>query len=176
LFGTLSSLGALGGTALELANRAVQQGANEDISGAQDTFGTNKLGLDTAIGTFRSQDEQRNKDAELSATQARRNVASGIASDRQKFYQNLANDYAEQGDTANAKKYGDLAASLYPEIGKNATAGVSFAPQSAVFTAPSLESYLGSGGTTVTTTPGVAGGLPGLIAIPSLKKKQLQPA
>jgi hypothetical protein len=51
LYGTLASLGALSGTGVELANHAVQKGANEDLTTAANTYATNQNGLDSGYGT-----------------------------------------------------------------------------------------------------------------------------
>lgn len=163
LFATLSSLGALGGSGIELANRAVQSGANEDLSGAQDTYAGNQSGLDTAIGNFKTEDKRRNDETNADAADAISNTKNSGLKAKQSAYINIANDYHDMGDTANAQKYTDLAKSLYPEI---ATTNVpasdpSYSPLA--FTAPSLSSYLVNGNTTVSTTGG-SGGIPGLIA------------
>lgn len=179
LFGTLSSLGALSGSGIDLANRAVQRGANEDLTGASDNFSENQSGLDTAIGTFRSENERRKSDADFSAENARTNVRGDAAKQRQSFYSNLANDYAQTGNEAESKRYAALAAGEFPNIAKSNVPNANLGYSGAAFTPASLSSYIaGADSTSVQTTPGGGGfTLPGLVASPNKKKQQqLQPA
>lgn len=177
LFGTLSSLGALSGSGIDLANRAVQKGANDDLSGAADNFSENQQGLDTSIGQFRQEDKARREDANTSAENARTNVRNDAAKTRLQFLTQLANDYSAQGDEASAKRYAGQAAGLYPELAKTSVPDANIAYSGAAFTPSTLSSYIaGADSTQVQATPTEGGlSIPGLIASPS-KKKQLQPA
>lgn len=176
LFGTLSALGALNGSGVDLANRAVKAGANEDLSGVEDTFNENQTGLDTAIGTFRQQDDMRRKDAETAAEDARTNVRGQAAEKRQSFYANLADNYAAMGNGAESKKYASMAAGEYSNIGKNSIPSSNLAYSAAAFTPGTLADYMvGEGGTVVSATPTSPtgeGGLPGLSA-GNRKKKSM---
>lgn len=177
LFGTLSSLGALNGSGIEMANRAVQKGANDDLSGAADSFSENQSNLDTSIGTFRREDEYRNKDADTRAADAKVNANNQASKDRLNFFGNLINDYTAMGDEGNAKAYTAKAAELYPSLAETSRPNTSLNYSSAAFTAPSLENYLaGADSTVVNSTPTQPGSsIPGLVAEPT-KKKKLQPA
>lgn len=167
---TLASLGALNGSGLELATRAVQKGANADLAGASDNFDTNQQAIDTALGTFNAQDKERRDQATNDATNAKTAVQNESAKNTLGYYQNLSNDYAAQGDKANATKYSSLAASLFPTIASTTVPSVGPSYSSAAYTAPALASYLaGNSGTSVTTTPSANGGIPGLVA--TTKKK-----
>lgn len=176
LFGVLSSLGALNGSGIDLANDAVKKGANADLSEASDTFGENQSMLDTAIGTFRREDKTRRENANSSADNARTNVRGDAAKTRMNLYTSLANDFSQQLDEGNARKYTDLAASLYPEIARSNVPNANIAYTGAAFTPGSLQNYIaGADSTQVTTTPNTPGapGVPGLVARPN-KKKQTQ--
>lgn len=175
LFGTLSSLGALNGSGVDLANRAVQKGANDDLSGAADNYSTNQGQLDTAIGTFRQEDKMRRDNANTAAENARTNVQNEAAKSRMSFFSNLANDYAAMGDSGRAKSYTDEASALYPSLAKTSIPNSNIAYSGAAFTPGTLSDYLaGADSTQVTATPTQAGGgMPGLVAAPT-KKKQLQ--
>lgn len=180
LFGTLASLGALNGSGIDLANHAVQSGANEDLTGASGTFNQNQTGLDTAIKSFDQQDAQRREDAKTAATNARTKVAHDTAVSKQGFYTNLANDYSAEGNSAGAKQFTNLAASLYPDIANNAAPDTTnLSAENAAFTPGSLANYLaGSGSTTVTASPTAGTGagasvLPGLTAANANDKKKL---
>lgn len=175
LFGSLASLGALNGSGIELANRAVQKGANDDLSGAADNYSTNQSGLDTAIGQFRQEDKFRRENASTSAENAKTNAANEAAKSRMQFYSNLSNDYAAMDDKGNASKFSGLASSLYPTLAKTSIPNSNIAYSGAAFTPGTLADYMaGANSTVVNTTPTQGGqGIPGLIASPSLKKKQL---
>lgn len=177
LFGTLASLGALSGSGIDLANRAVQKTANTDLAGAADNYATNANQLDTAIGTYRREDKARRENANTSAENARTNVRNEAAKSRLQFYTNLANDYSDMGNAAEAKRYTGLAGELYPQIASTNVPNAQIAYSGAAFTPGTLADYLaGANDTTVTATPTQPGSsIPGLVATP-LKKKQLQPA
>lgn len=176
LFSTLASIGALSGTGIDLANRAVQKGANQDISGANENFAGNQTNLDTAIGTFRREDKARKENAETAASNAKTNVRREAAESRQKFYSQLANDYAAMGNAGEAKKYTQKAAALYPEAARNSIPNANIAYSGAAFTPGSLAEYMaGANSTQVEATPAQPGSAPGLIAAPT-KKKELEPA
>ena len=175
LFGTLASLGALNGSGIDLANTAVQRGANEDLSTAGNTYATNQSGLDAAIKTFKDQDTARRTDAATAAADAKTKLQGDAAKTKQQYYTNLANDYTAQGDKANAAKFTSLANSLFPAIAGANIPSTNLAPEVASYTAPDLGTYLSSANNTaVQTTPSpTAGGTPGLIANPV---KRLQAA
>lgn len=176
LFGTLAGLGALNGSGIDLANRAVAKGANDDLAGAGENYSSNQQALDTAIGVFRREDKMRRENAVTAADNARTNVRNEAAKSRMSFLSNLANDYSAQGDEAPAKKYAAQAAALYPELAKTSIPNSNIAYTGAAFTPGSLASYLaGANSTQVSTTPTQGGSLPGLVASPT-KKKLLQPA
>lgn len=168
LFGTLAALGALSGSGIDLANLAVQRGANADISGAQDTFSGNQTGLQTSIDQFRDADKARRKDAQEAANNARTNVENQIFTNRQKLYANLADDYAAEEDVANQKKYADLVAGLFPDIARTSIpSSANIAYSQAAYTPSALSRYIG-GATSpqVSTTPAQGTTLPGLIVSP----------
>lgn len=173
LFGILSSLGALSGSGINLANRAVQTGANADISGANDTFGENRSELDTNIANFRTADERRRQDAEAAAEASRLNLENSVLQNKQKIFGNLADDYSAMGNAAKAKEYADMIAALFPEIARTSVpaATVNYAPAS--FAPIALSKYVGgSGGTQVVTAPAAPNStLPGLLALSPQRRR-----
>lgn len=171
LFGVLGSLGALSGSGIELANNAVQKGANEDLEGADDNFATNQQGLDSAYGTFKAEDAKRKTDAQTEADSAITQAKNQSDSDTIQAYKSLANDYQGEGDATDAAKYTSLIQALLPDLA--ATNGPASTPtaENLTFTAPSLNSYLNGGTSAVSTTPAnTPGGIPGLVANPVKKK------
>ena len=116
LFGTLAGLGALNGSGIDLANEAVQRGANEDLSTAGDTYATNQSGLDTAIGNFTKENDQRKDDAKNAAGNNRTNIQNDAAKNKQAYYKTLSDDYTKMGDSANAAKFAKMAGDLFPAI------------------------------------------------------------
>lgn len=174
LNGILSSIGALSGSGLQLRDRAVQQGANEDLSGAADNYGVNQAALDTSIGTFRQEDDRRRKEAATAADNARANVNNNAATNKLQAFKSLADDYSQMGDSANAQKYTGLAAALFPTIAATSVPNSDIAYKGAAFTPATLASYIaGANPTTVSTTAAAPGQQPGLIATTPQKKKQL---
>lgn len=169
---TLASLGALNGSGITLATRAVTKGANEDLSGAADNFATNAQALDSANGAFQAEDKERKDQATTDAANASESVANEGAKDQLGYYQNLSNDYAAEGDSANATKYSNLASALFPTIAATTVPAAGPSYSAASYQAPSLSSYQTGANTAVTATPATAatGGIPGLAAT-TLKKK-----
>lgn len=177
LEGTLASLGALNGSGITLANDAVQKGANEDLSAAAGTYGTNQASLDDALAAFNQADQERRQQANTAAGNAKTNVRNNAAKTEQTVDTNLANDYAAMGDEANANKWSAAAAALYPQVAATSIPDSNIAYSGAAFTPAALQNYIaGADGTSVTTAaPAAPGQLPGLVA-QTLQKKQLQPA
>lgn len=179
LFGTLASLGALSGSGIDLANRAVQKGANDDLSGAADNYETNAGQLTTAIDTFRREDKARRAEANTSAENARLNVRNEANKARLQFLGNLANDYADMGNEAQAKEFTARASQLYPSLAKTAVPNANISYSGAAFTPGTLADYLaGQDSTVVSAAPTQPGQtIPGLFAssVNPLKRK-LQPA
>ena len=179
LFGTLASLGALSGSGIDLANRAVQKAANDDLGGAADAYDTSATQLNTAIDTFRREDKARRSEAETSAENARLNVRNEANKARLQFLGNLANDYADMGNEAQAKAFSARAAELYPSLAKTAVPNANISYSGAAFTPGTLADYLaGTDSTLVSATPTQPGQtIPGLVASSNpFKRKQLQPA
>lgn len=175
LRGTLSALGALSGDGAVLADRAVTQGANQDIGEAADTFAGNAQTLDKAIGRFREEDKDRRAEAETTRTNQRTALEGSIASKRQNFFQKLAEIYGGADRTAEANAALAQAGNLNNEIAsKTRVAATAFAPRSAAFTPGDLESYLaGAGDMTVDVTAGDSGGLnPGQSSLLAGRKKK----
>lgn len=167
LLGTLGSIGALSADGVRLANEAVQHGANEDLSGASQTFAGNQSSLDTALGTYTAADKARRDRATAATNDDVTNAKNGGATAKQNFLVNISNDYAAEGDKGNAAKYSAMAAALYPEISATNVPTKTVAPEAAAYTPSTLASYLSKGNTIVqTSAPTTAGGLtiPGLAA------------
>ena len=152
LLGTLSSLGAISGDSLALANQAVQSGANQDLAGVNKNFSTNQSTLDSAIGQYRREDQNRNDSADTAAKNARINTTNTGLQARQAFLQSLVGDYTDQGDAAQAKTYAEQIAALYPQIAAN-TPSADLAYQGAAYTSPTLANYVGRGNTSVSLGP-----------------------
>lgn len=179
LFGTLSSLGALNGSGIELANNAVRNGANEDLSNAADNYATNASSLDTSIGAYRQADKERRQLNQGAADNAKINVTNEGSKSKQTYYSNLANDYSAMGNGDEAKRYTGMAADLFPSIASTSVPNANISYTGAAYTPASLASYLaGSNNTSVNVTPSSGNGvgsanLPGLVASDNSKKKLL---
>jgi hypothetical protein len=174
LYGTLASLGALSGTGVELANHAVQSGANQDLTTAADTYATNQSGLDNGYGAYTASEER----LEDKATAAYNNDIGQAQNDyyknQQTYLKNLSDDYTAEGNTAQAANYSKQVAALFPQIASTNVPTVDFGYTGSSYTAPTLASYVGAANnTSVATQPAPAGSgplaIPGLIA---MSKKQ----
>jgi vacuolar-type H+-ATPase subunit H len=176
LFGTLASLGALNGSGVDLANRAVAQGANADLSGAAGTFTENQTGLDTSIEDFREDNERRLANAQREAEAAIKSTKGAGASKKQTYLFNLANDYGDMKQKGKSRAYTEQASALYPEIADaNVPAGLP-QRQTAAFTPSTLSNYLaGAQDLSVEATPASGSGLPGLVANTTKKRRVNQP-
>lgn len=172
LFGQLSALGALNGDGITLANRAVQKGANDDLSGAADSYGSNQQTLDTAIGTFRQEDKIRRENATTTAENARTNVRNDAAKNKMSFLSNLSNDYAAMGDEGQARNFSSQAAALYPTLASTSIPNSNLAYTGASFQPGALSTYTAGANSTAVSAAPVDGatGLPGLVATPTKKK------
>ena len=177
LFGTLSSIGALSGDGITLANNAVRQGVNTDLKGTEDAYSESQTGLDDAIGLFRQQDKQRREMAGTAAEDARTNVRNQAAKNRQQFYTQLVNDYSAMGNAGEARRYNDLAKSLYGQIAETSVPSTSLGYTSAAYNPGAPASYTGGGAPSASVTGASSSGLniPGLI-VSNQKKKQSQGA
>ena len=159
LRGSLAAIGALSGDGGVLADRAVTTAANQDIGEAADTFGTNQVALDKAIGKFREEDKDRRAEAETTLSNQRTSLEGSIASKRQNYFQKLAEIFGQADRTGEANANLKAAGDLNNEIAsKTRVAATAFSPRSAAFTPGDLESYLaGAGDMTVDVTAGGTG-------------------
>lgn len=153
---TLAAMGALGGDGTVLADRAVTEGANDDIGEAADTFSTNQVGLDKAIRNFEDEDKQRRLEAETTRTNQRTATEGSIASKRQGYLQKMAELYSGGGQTAKASQLLGEAGGLNNEIAsKSAVAATPIAAKGAAYTPGDLDTYLaGAGDMTVDVAAG----------------------
>ncbi len=170
LFGTLASLGALSGTGIDLANHAVQQGANQDLTTAADTYATNQNGLDSTYGTWNRNDQERRNQANTNAANDKQIAENDYYKNEQSYLTNLANDYSAEGNAAQAKNYTDQLVAVAPLAAATNTPQIDIGYSGGAYTAPTLNSYLGrANNTTVQSTPGATPSgsvfnIPGLVA------------
>jgi len=172
LYGLLSSLGALSGSGIALANNAVQNKANEDIANSNTDFKTNQDSLDTSFSQFDAANKARKQEAEDARIANENALRASIAQSQQGYYTGLSNDYADMGNTGEANKYSDLAKSLFPTIATNSTPSSIPSYTPSTYVAPSLSKSMSSG-STVSSTPATGlSSLPGLMAYIAPNKKQ----
>lgn len=177
LYGTLASLGALNGSGTVLADRAVQAGANEDLSSAADTYGQNQTSITAALDAFNKENDKRTTQAEQEAAAEKQSVQNTALSNQQKAYQALAGDYAQEGDSANASKYTTLGNGLTGQIVDSGVPSNALSYSGLTFTPTTLSNYLAGAQTNVSTTPSTNGQPTNLIATnATTKKKQTQTA
>lgn len=144
LFGTLSALGALGGSGTKLADQAVQQGANLDIAGADDTYRENQSGLTRAMDEYTRADSSRREDASAQAAALEQQAQNNYLKTQQEIFVKMANLYNALGDVGQADQYTRQAANLSARIGSTGVSPVgALAPTAASFTPEALGSYVG---------------------------------
>lgn len=168
LYGTLASLGALNGSGLTLANNAVAKGANEDLNTASDNYATNQSGLDTTYKKYKTDTTNAENTAKSAAANDIEQVQNDTDKAQQTYLNNIANDYADEGNTAQSKAYMDRASALFPEINNTNVPTIDLGYSGSAYTAPSLSQYVGqANNTTVQPTTNQGGGglvVPGLVA------------
>ena len=172
LRGTLASIGALGGDGAKLADRAVTEGANDDIGEARDTTVANTMNLDKAKKRYDEDDAVRRARATTERTNQETALEGSVLSKRQQGLQKLAELFRAGGRGAEADNYTNEAASLNTSIAqKTAVASTPFTRGSAAFTPGKLAEYLaGAGDMTVDVGAGAEGASPTILA--TRKKKE----
>ena len=165
LRGTLAAIGALGGDGAKLADRAVTEGANDDLGESAETFAGNAANLDKAKGRFEEEDKERRAEAETARNNQKTKLDGSIASKRQQFFQKKADIYKAGGRNDDATNWMNQAGDLNNEIAtKSAVAATPFTARGAAFTPGALESYLaGAGDMTVSVAGANAGKRPSTV-------------
>jgi hypothetical protein len=182
LRGTLSAIGALNGSGVDLSDRVVTDAANGDIGEASDTFRGNQTTLDKAWRNFDEEDRQRRADAETSAKNSRTALEGSIAGKRQQMLNTKADILAKGGRQADADAIRGQAGGLNNEIAtKSRVTAAPIVERSAAFTPGELADYLaGQGDMTVDVAAGgaggQAGGIPGASTLLAGKKDRKKDA
>lgn len=165
LFGVLSSIGALSGSGIDLANRAVQTGANADLLDANDEFGGTQASLENSWGSFENQDKLRREALARQEQDFKRDTEYNYLTNVQKLYNSLSDDYAAMGNTGEANRYAEMARSSIPQSAElSIPAGL---PQAmgASYTPVQLSRYVGGEAPTTVRAEARSGNqLPNLIA------------
>lgn len=144
LLGTLSALGALGGSGIKLADRAVQQGASLDIADADSTFRDNQSSLSRAFDEYTEADKARVADARSQAAALEQQAQNNYLKTQQEIFVKMANLYNALGDSAQADNYIRQASSLSNQVGQSGVSPVgALSPITASFTPEALGSYVG---------------------------------
>jgi hypothetical protein len=138
----LASMGALGGTGQELANRAVANTTNNDIGGADHNFQTNATNINQAHTNYINAAGARD-------TTLKNNLTSDNNSAHAGAYQTIADQARSLGDMSTFNKYLPMAtAATAPRL--------ALAPAGTVFNPASINSYAPTSGLTVGNRASVA--------------------
>jgi len=138
----LASMGALGGTGLDLANQAVSREANIDIGNADKNFQTNASDLTDAWARAEDEDTKRRAEARTIRENALANNASEVASTRQSMYNQLAGLFDRGSSQAN--RYLAQASAQNPTIVAGSRQAVTpYAQSKQLFSPGKLQEYLG---------------------------------
>lgn len=141
LRGVLASLGALGGSGLNIVHKLVGLAANQDTGSARQNFTTNADAVNTAWAQADQQEKQRRADAQSTLQNNLQNNKANVLSSKQSIYQQLANVYG--ADNPQGVDYASKASALAPEIAATTRASVApYAAPSALFTPAALQNYL----------------------------------
>ena len=141
LRGVLSSLGALGGSGLDIVKHLVGLAANSDTGAARSTFDTNATGISQAWSQADQQQKQRRADAGATLDNNLQNNNAQVLNSKQTIFQQLANLFGP--GTAEGDNYAGEAAALAPDIAATTKATVApYASASSLFTPAALKSYL----------------------------------
>jgi len=142
LHSVLASMGALGGTGLQLADQAVAREANIDIGNADKNFQTNASNLTDTWARAKDEDRKRRAEADTALANTKTNNAADIASSRQSMYNQLAGMY-DRG-TSEANSYLAKASALSPQIAAGSRQAVTpYAKSQQLFAPGQLQEYLG---------------------------------
>lgn len=116
LMATLASIGAVGPTALNLADRAVARSANLDLGEAGRTFESNATSLTEGYDKVRQDEENRRNEA-IAARDADIQAAQyDYLEQLQKAYQQKANTYAQGEAVDQAKTFTSKAGDLFSQL------------------------------------------------------------
>lgn len=138
----LASMGALGGTGLDLANQAVSREANVDIGNADKNFQTNAGNISDSWARAEDEDTKRRAEARTIRENARTNNAAEVASTRQSMYNQLAGLF-DRG-TSQANSYLAQASALNPTIAAGSRQAVTpYTKSQQLFSPGKLQEYLG---------------------------------
>ncbi len=138
----LASMGALGGTGLDLANQAVSREANIDIGNADKNFQTNAGNITDSWARAEDEDRRRRAEATTIRDNSLTNNAADVAASRQSMYNQLAGMY-DRG-SAEANSYLSQASALNPAIAAGSKQAVTpYAKSQQLFAPGKLQEYLG---------------------------------
>ncbi len=119
LFANLGAIGAVGPSAMKLANRAVAKSANSDIGEASRTFETNATTLTTANDKRKQDETNRKLEAEAARKGEKQSADYDYTEALQKAYSDIASAYATGKNLGGATDYTAKAGSLYSQLAAN---------------------------------------------------------
>lgn len=141
LRGVLSSLGALGGSGLEVIKHLVGLAANSDTGSARQTFNTNATSIGQSAAQTSQLEKQRRDDAEATLQNNIQNNQSNVLTSKQSIYQQLANLFG--AGTSQGNDYASQATALAAPIAATTRASVApYAAASSLFSPAALQTYL----------------------------------
>lgn len=154
---TLGSIGALNGTGLLLANRAVAAGANTDIGDGNKVFDKNATQLYTAYAQTQQDEKNRRAEAEAAKVNEEKATRAAVAKEKQGLYEKMAGFWTDAGNNGEANRYLGMVGNMSPEIaGYSGTAVAPYTPRSVLFNPGELGSYLAGAKDMTVKTGGTA--------------------
>jgi len=141
LRGVLSSLGALGGSGVDIVRRLVGLAANEDTGASRQNFDVNADNLTTSWSAAEREQRQRRQDAEATLSNEMQNNKADVLNSRQSIYKELAGLYGP--DASEGMDYASKASALSAPIAATTRATVApYAKSSSLYSPGALQEYL----------------------------------
>lgn len=141
LRGVLASLGALGGSGMDIVRHLVGLASNSDTGAAQKNFDTNATALNNAGQTMDQVEKQRRLNADSTLQNNLQDNSSNVLTSRQSILNQLATLFG--AGTAQGNDYASQAATLTPQIAATTRASVApYAAASSTYSPAALQSYL----------------------------------
>jgi hypothetical protein len=142
--GTLSSIGGLAGSGLDVIRKLVGLAANSDTGSAKDTFTTNAGTIDSAAETTTQAEAQRRADAAATLATGIQNDNADVLNSKQTILQQLASLYGADDPTGQsyASQAAALAAPIAATTSDSSGTVAPYAAGSSLYTPSALTAYL----------------------------------
>lgn len=144
LYSTLASIGALGGTGRQLANRAVATEANTDLGAGEKSFETNVESLFDTRGLVEKEEKQRQLDADKILKDTKQGAEYDYLKGNQDLSSQMAKHWTDAGNNGEADNWTRKASAFTPQMAAQTKVNpAQYARKSLKYAAPEMDNYLG---------------------------------